>query len=180
MRFFFSVLCLLIAITLGPVAAFIRSPAIRTTTKSLQSLSNDVISQLEDIKSKYDRLSNDETPGWLAERASLEEIVEKYSTYKEIVIMMGKLRNMCKNEVSEKRRAKQLKSFGELFRGRLIIEEILKEKLGLSFSKDVPEIPELIQYEKADADVTSLQAKVEKVALTIPTGMRTRDKRFSF
>ena len=50
---------------------------------------------------------------------------------------IGKLKSMWRTEASERRREKQLKSFSSLFEGRLELELILLEKLGLPFKKSV-------------------------------------------
>ena len=104
--------------------------------------------------------------------------MEKFTTYKDIKKLMGKLQNIWKNEASENRRAKQLKNYVDLFKGRLEIEEILKEKLGLPFSKDAPKIKELEDVLKWDQELQSLNKKLTEVEMKMPSGMSTRDERF--
>ena len=162
------------------VDAFCRIATTLRHPISLRSLDSDVIGKLENIRIKYESLSGLDTEEAKDEKSKIEDIVEKYTTYREVRIMMGKLRSMMQSEVSEKRKAKQLKSFTDLFKGRLLIEELLKEKLGLPFSKTIPTIPELEEVEKIDSKISELQSELEKVKIVFPAGSTTRDARFSF
>jgi len=143
-------------------------------------LDADAVSKLDEIKLKYDRLEANASPEAEAERASLADVAEKYATYKEIKAMMSKLRSMWRQEASEARRSKQLKSFTGLLEGRRQLEEILKEKLGLPFEKDIKPTPAYENVLKWQAEVTSLEAKLEEVSkkTALKEGMSTREARF--
>ena len=127
---------------------------------------------------RYSRLSNVVSDDAAAQKNQIQDTVEKFTTYKDIKKLMGKLQNIWKNEASENRRAKQLKNYVDLFKGRLEIEEILKEKLGLPFSKDAPKIKELEDVLKWDQELQSLNKKLTEVEMKMPSGMSTRDERF--
>jgi hypothetical protein len=149
-RLFFITLAL--SLLSVAVHAFVRVPvvAVRTTTTSRYSLDNDTIEKLEEMRSKFDRLSNVVSEDASAEKAKMQDIVEKYGTYREIKNMMGRLRQMWRSEASENRKARQLKSFVELYKGRMQIEDLLKEKLGMSTRKSAETIKELEDIEKWD------------------------------
>lgn len=153
-------------------------PMSPTSSMQLYALSEDMITKLEDMKEKYTRLGNTATPEADAERAGMEDLMDKYSTYKEIRKLMKKLGNILRNEASERRKAKQLKSFVELYKGRLEIEEILKEKMGVASQKQAQSIPELEEVLKWDAEIKALEKKLEEVQIVLPQGMSTRDERF--
>ena len=101
------------------------------------SLDESAIGKLEEIRAKYDRLEAVVSDEAEKEREQQADVAEKYATYREIKSMMTKLRSMWRTEASERRRSKQLKSFTGLFEGKLELEELLKEKLGLPFQKDI-------------------------------------------
>jgi hypothetical protein len=92
--------------------------------------------------------------------------------------MMTRLRQMWRTEASETRRAKQLKSFVALYKGRIEVEDLLKEKMGMSVRKSMEEMKELSEIEKWDAEIAALETKLQKVKLVIPEGMSTRSERF--
>ena len=149
----------------------------RSSTR-LFSLDASSIEKLEEMRSKFDRLKNVVSEDADKERALLEGTVEKYKTYVEIKIMMGKVRMMWKNEASEARKDRQLKSFVQLYSGKLELEEVLKDKLGLPYSKEVPNLPIVNDIAKLNKDIAALEEKLEKVKMVIPQGMSTRDERF--
>lgn len=151
---------------------------ITRVTTALNALDDATIAKLDDLKGKYDRLSAVVSPEAEAERAGIQEVVEKYATYKEVKLMMVKLRSMWRTEASERRRAKQLKSFMDLYKGRIEIEELIKEKLGLPFTKEVNHVEGLDEVNKLDAEIQALQAKLKKVEMILPTGKSTREERF--
>ena len=152
--------------------------AISNSPTAVYSLDNDTILKLEEMKNKYTRLSNVVSPEADAEKASIEEIVNKYKLYKEVKSMMSKLKMMWSKEVSERRRDKQVKSFSKLYQGKLEIEEILKQKLGLTTSSASVVIPELKKLEQIDSEIAALQSKVESTKLTLPEGKSTREARY--
>lgn len=157
-------------------------PQTRTGSRvasSLRAFDGSTLSKLENIEEKYMRLANVDSSEADAERDSLKEIAEKYGTYKEVKTLMGKLRMMWRSEASESRKDRQLKSFTDLYKGQLELEELLKEKLGLPFDKEVDvSIPELEAVLAAQAKVSELENKLETVTYHIPAGMSTRDERF--
>ena len=176
---------LAIALLLSAVNAFVRVPVSRTCVTggrqtSRNSLDNDTIEKLEELRSKFDRLSNVVSDEASAEKATIQDTVEKYGTYREIKNMMGRLRQMWRSEASENRRTRQLKSFVELYKGRVQIEDLLKEKLGMSVRKSAEAIKELEDIEKWDKEIAALEAKLEKAKLVIPEGMSTRMERFGY
>ena len=133
--------------------------------------------KLDEMKAKFDRLSAVESPDAEAEREKLKDTVEKYATFKEVKLMMTKLRNMWKGEASDRRKARILKNFVDLYKGRLEIEEILKKNLGLPSSKET-QIEGLDEISKLDAEIEGLQNKLKSVEMVIPAGMSTIEERF--
>lgn len=93
--------------------------------------------------------------------------------------MMAKVRGMWKNEVSESRREKQVKSFSELFKGKAELEELLKQKLGLPYNKEIGPIPEVLAVQQIDQEIAQLQGKYDSVKFLLPQGKSTIDARFS-
>ena len=79
---------------------------------------------------EYLRLSNVVSPEAEQEAEQLKEVAEKYGVYIEVKKMMTKLRSLYVNEASDKRKAKQLKSFIDLYKGKVEIEQLLREKAG--------------------------------------------------
>lgn len=146
----------------------------------LKSLDDTAVSTLEEMKNKYNRLVNVVSSEAEEEAAKLKETVEKYSTYLEVKKLMVKIKAMYKNEASERRKEKQLKSFLDLYKGKAQLEEILKDKLGLPSNKDANIVPPSMQdFQKIDAEVIALEEKLKGVALVIPEGKSTREARFS-
>ncbi len=178
MRGLFLLVALIVALT--SVQAFVRPmiTSVRATSMSRNSLDNDTIQKLEDMRSKFDRLANVVSADADAEKSKIQDVVEKYSTYREIKGMMTRLRQMWRTEASETRRAKQLKSFVALYKGRIEVEDLLKEKMGMSVRKSMEEMKELSEIEKWDAEIAALETKLQKVKLVIPEGMSTRSERF--
>ena len=148
------------------------------SVSKLYSLDSSTLAKLEEVSEKFARLSNVDSPEADAEKANIQELAEKYNTYKEVKTLMGKLRVMWRSEASESRKARQLKSFTDLYKGKLELEEIIKGKLGLPTSDAVQPIQELADLEAASAKVAELEATLEKVTYNIPKGMSTRDERF--
>ena len=157
----------------------IQKNSFRTCQSVVMKLDNNAIQQLEELDSKYTRLSNVVSPESENEKAKIEEIVTKYKLYKEVDIMMKKIKTMWKTEVSDRRRDRQVKSFSELFRGKLEIEEVLKQKLGLPSSNTIPIIPEVSAVEKIDQEIAALKNKLENVKFVLPEGKSTREERFA-
>jgi hypothetical protein len=174
-----KVICFLIASFYITVQGFTTGFSTKVRSSSLNALDDSALKTLDGMKAKYDRLSAVDSPEADAERSQMQEVVEKYSTYKEVKLMMIKLRSMWRSEASERRRAKQLKSFMDLYKGRVEIEEILKEKIGLPSSKDVTKVEALDEVLKIDAEIEALQQKLKQVEMIIPTGMSTREERFT-
>eukprot|EP01041_Mallomonas_annulata_P010078 gene10078-21003_t len=145
------------------------------------ALNNDVIQKLDSLKAKYDDLLTQTTPEAEEEKSLIEDTVQKYSTYKEIKLMMGKLRKMWRSEESERRQTRQLNSFISLYKGRIEIEETLKEKLGLPSNKKAAESLEgLAEVLKWDAEISALEKKVEAIEIKVTPGMSTREERFDY
>jgi hypothetical protein len=134
------------------------------------------ITKLEEMKSTYDRLSNVVSPEAEAEMKSMQELVEKYTTLKEIKTMLGKLRTMWRSEASERRRSKQLSSFMQLYKGRIEIETLIAQKLDVSV--DESKVASLDEVIKLDAEISELEAALKKEEITLPEGMSTREARF--
>ena len=171
---------LLVVVVLHVAMGFVPSRiAMRSSSSSVLSMSLDAgtLTRLEDMREQYDRLSNVVSPEAEAEMKGMEDVVEKYRTLKEIKIMLGKLRSMWRSEASERRRAKQLKSFLQLCKGRVEIEKIIADKLGVPIEKDAP-VPELVEVEALDAEIVSLEAALKKQEIKMPEGMSTREARF--
>jgi hypothetical protein len=156
--------------------------AVRRVQPSFLSMSLDsaAVEKLDDIKGKYDRLAAVVSPEAEAERAQLADVAEKYSTYKEIKQMMGKLRLMWKSEASERRREKQLSSFVKLYEGKIELEELLKQKLGLPFQKTLSKDKALEELTRIDAEIAELEKKVEIVSVKVAPGGSTREQRFGY
>lgn len=153
--------------------------AIKRYSSTLYALDDTIISRLDEMKNKYDRLTNVDSTESDTEAAKLKETVEKYQTYIEIKKLMSKLKTMYKDEASESRKARQLKSFVDLYRGKLQLEEILKEKLGLPYKKTNEIVADgLTELEKIDSEIKSLEEALKNVEMVLPTGMSTREERF--
>ena len=170
-----SIVVLLGLAMLAVVQAFVHPPAtsFRTSTTSLNVLDNDTICKLEEMRTKYMNMADD-----APEKASLKDTVEKYTTYRETKAMMGRLRQMWRTEASERRRARQLKSFTELYDARLDVEAILKERLGAKAAKSDEMKAMLDAIAKCDKQIAELETKYEKVKIVIPEGMSTRKERY--
>ena len=69
----------------------------------------------------------------------------------EIKKLMIKIRQMYKQEASDMRKAKQLKSFIELYKGKMELEALLKGKLGVAVTEGETDLEELSQIEQLDA-----------------------------
>ena len=173
---FALVLALLVTVSAFAPGRFTQS-GLRTVSK-LYSLDSSALAKLEEVSEKYARLSNVDSPEADAEKASIQELTEKYNTYKEVKNLMSKLRVMWRSEASESRKERQLKSFTDLYKGKLELEEVIKAKLGLPISEEVQPIQELGALEAATTRVSELKATLEKVTFNIPKGMSTRDERF--
>lgn len=154
-----------------------RSRQIRTFT-SIYALSPDQRSQLDEMKAKYDKLSNVVSEEADSEKKSLQQIVDKYSTYNEINLMMSKIRSIYLVERSEPRKERQLKSFMQLYKGKLELEEILKASMGAGSSSEVPATLEMAEVEKFDAELEVLEQKLKSVELKVSPGKSTREARF--
>lgn len=170
---------ILVLVTLAAVQSFVRLATISSKT-SLRSLDVDTIQKLDEMRGKFDKLSLVVSPESDTEKSLIQDVVEKYATYREIKAMMTKLRTIWRSEASERRRAKQLKSFTELYKGKLEIEEVIKEKLGLPSRKEIDEIKELGDVQKWDAEIAALEKKLGEVTMVIPEGMSTRLERFGY
>lgn len=178
------VLVSFLALMAGSCSAFLngamRRHAPHASQLSMMSMDGLAISKLDEMKTKYDRLAAVVSPEAEAERASLADVVEKYSTYKEIKSMMGKLRMMWKSEASERRREKQLNSFIKLNEGKIELEEILKQKLGIPSLKMITKDKALEDLARYDAEIAELEKKVDSVSVKMTPGSSTREQRFGY
>ena len=164
----------IISFLTSEVAAFTRIPINRISSSTkIKGLDNDAILKLDEMKLSYERVSE-------TEKAPMQDVIEKYATYREIRAMMSKLKQMYKSEASETRKAKQLKSFIALYKGRIELEEVLKEKIGFASKKPSMEMNELSAIEKWDAEILALENKLKNVAMAIPEGKSTRMERFGY
>lgn len=146
---------------------------------SMKALESDIVSVLEDTRAKYLRLSNVVSPEAEQEAEQLKEVAEKYGVYIEVKKMMTKLRSLYVNEASDKRKAKQLKSFIDLYKGKVEIEQLLREKAGFPSQKSAS--PEgLAELEALNKQVEELESKLDKVTIKIPEGKSTRLERFGY
>ena len=141
-------------------------------------LDKNSVEKLEEIKSRYDNLANVETNEAIEEKAKLEDVVKKYGTYKEIKLMMGKLRTMWKTEESERRKSRQLSSFLSLYKGKVELEEALLEKIGAP-SRGPQELLGLSELQKWDEEIEALEKKLAEVEIKLPEGRSTTEARFS-
>ena len=73
------------------------------SVSKLYSLDSSTLAKLEEVSEKFARLSSVDSPEADAEKASIQELAEKYNTYKEVKTLMGKLRVMGMSEASESR-----------------------------------------------------------------------------
>eukprot|EP00601_Ochromonadales_sp_CCMP2298_P030159 CAMPEP_0173340760 /NCGR_PEP_ID=MMETSP1144-20121109/9169_1 /TAXON_ID=483371 /ORGANISM="non described non described, Strain CCMP2298" /LENGTH=166 /DNA_ID=CAMNT_0014286955 /DNA_START=67 /DNA_END=567 /DNA_ORIENTATION=+ len=144
--------------------------------RALNALEPEVLAKLDEIKGKYDRVVNVDSAEANAESAMLKEVAEKYGTYVEIKKLIIKIRTMYIDEASDARKAKQLKSFVDLYKGKVELEQILREKAGFPTIKGMAE--GLSELAALDAQLASLQAKLDKAEIKIPEGMSTRFARF--
>mmetsp|Transcript_17273 Transcript_17273/g.16606 ORF Transcript_17273/g.16606 Transcript_17273/m.16606 type:complete len:178 (-) Transcript_17273:225-758(-) len=164
---------------MAAVQSFMVAP-INKRSIQLKSLDIDTIQKLDEMRGKFDRLSLVVSPESDLQKSEIQDVVEKYATFKEIKAMMGKLRSIWRTEASERRRAKQLKSFTELYKGKLEIEEVIKEKLGMPSRKEIDEIQDLVDIQKWDAEIVALEKKLADVSMVIPEGKSTREERFGY
>lgn len=163
---------------LGCVEAF-RAHRFSSRTFAVHAFDPKVAEQLNEMKARYTRLVNVVSPESEAEAAKLKDVVEKYSTYLEVKRIMEKLRVMYQSENSESRKAKQLKSFMELFAGKVELEELIKEKLGLPANKSLPSIPpEIAKVQQFDAEIQQLKEKLKREEVKIPKGLSTGEARY--
>jgi len=152
---------------------------IKSSNTILKSLPGDVISKLDDMLDKYNRLNNVVSEESEKEKTQIQPIAEKYSAYKDVTKLMSRLKKMIKTEASETRKAKQLKNFIALLKGKQEIEEVLKEKMGLPSSKIPSPLPELEAYLKAEAEINVLEKQLQSVEFVLPQGyLSTREERF--
>jgi len=152
---------------------------IKKSNTILKSLPGDVISKLDDMLDKYNRLNNVVSEDAEKEKSQIQPIAEKYSAYKDVTKLMSRLKKMIKTEASETRKAKQLKNFIALLKGKQEIEEVLKEKMGLPSSKVPSPLPELEAYLKAEAEISALEKQLQSVEFVLPQGyISTREERF--
>lgn len=163
------------------VSCFIQMGQVkRQLSKPLaMSLDDAAVERLEEMRGKFDRLRNVVSDEADKERNELAPTVEKYKTYVEVKILMGKIRMMWKSEASPTRKERQLNSFAQLLSGKQELEEVLKEKLGLPHSKTLPKIPEFEAIRKMDKEIVALQSKLEEVKMQIAPGMSSREERFA-
>mmetsp|Transcript_27685 Transcript_27685/g.46538 ORF Transcript_27685/g.46538 Transcript_27685/m.46538 type:complete len:183 (+) Transcript_27685:67-615(+) len=174
---FLFVAVLLIASTCEAFVQQARSLNRLTHTRPLFALEPEVVEKLEEITGKYERLANVDSPESEDEASKLKETAEKYGTYLEVKKMITKVRTMYVNEASDRRKSRMLKSFIDLYKGKVEIEQILREKAGFPSSK-AAEAEGLAQLAKLDAEIASLEEKLQVVAVKIPEGKSTRMERF--
>lgn len=146
------------------------APSFRSTR--IHCLSSEEIQKLDEMKSRFSLATVEGE-----EAAKMGDLMEKYETLKEIKNMMKKLRSMWVNEASEKRKERQLKSFVDLYQGKLDLEAIIKEKLGMPSAKKSVDMSEI---EKWDKEISTLKAKLESATVVVPSGSRSIDERFSY
>ena len=171
---------LLLACIFSAVIGFRVTPPVRSSQQlksAIFALDDSSLAKLDEMKARFDRLSAVDSEDAEVEREKLRDIVEKYTTFKEVKLLMIKLRNMWKGEASDRRKSRILKNFIDLYKGRLEIEEILKKKLGLSSSNEV-KIDGLEEILQLDAEIDGLQKKLKEVEMILPTGMSTVEERF--
>eukprot|EP01039_Chlorochromonas_danica_P006225 gene6226-6863_t len=142
--------------------------------KPCYALDPKIKATLEEMKEKYDHHQlnhhhHADGGNHDVENNHQKEVVEKYNTYLEVQKILIKLRIMLQYEASQQRKAKQLKNFIDLYKGKLEIENVLCEKLGYPPSNtQVP--PELQEYYRREEEVRTLQSKLEKVEIKLAPG----------
>lgn len=144
----------------------------------LKALPKEALDQLNDIRDKYNRLVNVDSPEANEEVKKLEDIVQKFNSYREIKSLLSKFKMMLKMEVSENRKEKQLASLISLYKGRVELEEALKEKLGLPYDKNPPVFPSILELQKLDNEISKIQEELNAKEIKIPAGKRTMEERF--
>jgi hypothetical protein len=149
-----------------------------STTFQLKALPKEAIDQLNEIRDKYNRLVNIDSPEANEEVKKLDDIVQKYNSYREIKALLTKFKTMLKLEVSENRKEKQLASLISLYKGRVELEEVLKEKLGMPYNKNPPTFPSVLELQKLDSEISKIQDDLKAKEIKIPTGKRTMEERF--
>lgn len=149
-----------------------------STSVALRALDSSVIDQLNEIKSRYNRLLTVVSDESEAEAKKLKSIVDTYYLYKEMDDMLVRLKVLYTNENTERRREKQMKSIVEAVTSKAELEELLKEELGLPFSKQ-PVLPaEIAVIQQTSAKISSLKSELEKITVKIPEGKSTAAARF--
>lgn len=182
MRIFIAIIAA-VALLTSQAYGFFNAPMTSSRQGMLRckmALDQKVIDTLTEMKGKYDRLKNVVSPEAENEAANMKETVEKFDTYSSVKTMLVKLRMLYLNEASEQRKAKQLKSFIQLYEGQLELEEVLKEKLGLPHKKGKIVPPEVVEMRKYEEEVDKLEKKLKEVEVKLPQGMSTIDARFGY
>jgi hypothetical protein len=149
------------------------------TAIALNALDPRAVEILEGMKEKYNQLNNLASPETETEAKTLKTIVNKYNTYLEVKKMMIKLRILYKNEASDQRKAKQLKSFIGLMKGKLEIEAVLTQQVGLPVKPPTAPI-ELGLVNRLKNEVKLLEEKYENIKIKLPPGQSTGEARFGY
>ena len=177
-------LLLVLAVTTWHTDSFrtIQSKVMSNSVRSSMrryALEPSVVQQLDEMQTRYERLSNNASPEADNEVAKMAPIVEKYKAYVEVNKLLAKLRMIYKNESSASRKEKQLKGFLELYRGKLEIEEYLKEKMGLPFSA-TPVTPKSVQeLMKLDEELNAMKSKLSQFETKYPDSAKLLERRLS-
>ncbi|RYH15445.1 hypothetical protein EON65_31745 [archaeon] len=129
---------------------------------SLHALDKKVVERLDFMKDTYNKVINVVSGEAETEASNLKDAVEKYNKYLEVMTMMAKLRAAYKDESLEQRKARQLKSFLGLYRGKVELENQLLEKLGLPANQSV-NTPEMQKFMMLEEEVKSLEAKLAEL-----------------
>lgn len=137
-----------------------RIRSLKSTT--LHALDSKVIERLDAMKDTYNKVVNVVSPEAEAEASKLKDIVEKYNTYTQIKTMMAKLKTVYKDEPLDQRKERQLKNFLDMYRGKVELENVLLEKLGLPANQSA-NTPEMQQLMKIEEEVKLLEAKLAKI-----------------
>jgi hypothetical protein len=160
------------------VVAFRPCSRVNSKLIRLNALEPHVVEKLQEIRDKYERLEHVVSPEAVTENSKMKELAEKFGTYLEVKKMMTRFRSMYKNEASDQRKARQLRSFISLYKQKSELEDILLRDGGFSPSSTTKS-SSLVELEAINRHIAELDKTLEKVAVKFPPGKLTRLERAS-
>jgi hypothetical protein len=171
------IVSLLLLLACCNVEAFMQRGWVISKQVKLNALEPQVIEKLQGIRDRYKRLENVVSPEAETEASKLKNIAEKFGTYMQVKKMMTRFRSMYKNEASDQRKARQLRSFISLYKQKSELEDILLRDAG--FPPKPAQSSALVELEAINQHIAELDRSLEKVAVKLPPGKLTRLERLN-